>query len=52
MLTISLQYNVEFQEENPEGSDFESCVDFGLSLDIELTELALLKEKQKQVTIF
>lgn len=37
------------EEEDPDGADIEACVDFGLSLDIELTELAQLKEKQKQV---
>lgn len=37
------------EEEDPEATDIEACVDFGLSLDIELTELAQLKEKQKQV---
>ncbi len=39
------------EEEDPEASDIEACVDFGLSLEIELTELAQLKEKQKQVKI-
>ena len=57
---VSISFQVEkfqteahklLQEENPEGSDIESCVDFGLSLDIDLTELAQLKEKQKQVSV-
>jgi hypothetical protein len=39
------------EEEDPEASDIEACVDFGLSLEIELTELAQLKEKQKQVKL-
>jgi histone demethylase JARID1 len=40
------------EEENPEAAEIEACVDFGLSLDIELTELTQLKEKQKQVKLF